>query len=182
MRFRRWLPVLGLALASAGCDEPVKSVNPIYTEMDVVFEPRLLGTWAENNNKDGGLVLLKKGEDAYRVLTAEGGAFDGRLVRLGAHLYLDVVWVGDRDDDLSIPAHLIFRIELKGDTLRMAMLEAGRLKGLAELGIVNPEHLARNSDVLTATTRELQELIALHGDDGSAFADFEEFRRVYPAR
>ncbi len=164
-----WFLVAGLAVAMAGCDVPVRSVDPLYTEFDVVFEPKLLGTWTAPGTPDGSLVVMQKDANAYLLMTTDGVAFDGRLSRLGAHLFFDLVPLTKSEDDFRIPAHLILQVELSGDTLRLLMLEAGRSKDLA--------HSAASADVITASTRELQEFVTLHADEGSVFVKIGEFQR-----
>src|SRR5947199_2886443 len=50
-RMRRIRALAGLALVvlMTGC---VRSVNPIYTEGDLTFDPGLLGAWLEKDGKD----------------------------------------------------------------------------------------------------------------------------------
>ena len=44
MKTRKLLPFI-LAVALAGC---IPSLHPLFTEDDLIFEPKLLGTWAKS--------------------------------------------------------------------------------------------------------------------------------------
>ena len=76
-----------------GC-QPVDSVNPLYTEKQVVFDPALLGKWVEN---DGDLEFFQSGENGYDVVfrdhsnPADQMALTGYLINLDGHRFLDLV-------------------------------------------------------------------------------------------
>jgi len=46
MRCMRVLATLAMVFLMTGCD--VRSLYPLYTEKDVIFEPLLLGAWKES--------------------------------------------------------------------------------------------------------------------------------------
>jgi hypothetical protein len=96
MKLHKILAALTLAVGLAGC-APVDSLNPLYTENDVVFEPTLLGQWG--TEKDG-LNVAKLGENGYRLVLSgrddESGqivtvVLDAHLVNLQGNRFLDVV-------------------------------------------------------------------------------------------
>lgn len=97
MKLSRFLLALPLAVVLAGCS-PVDSLNPLYTDKDVVFDPALLGQWGSEN---GGLNFAKLGDNAYRIVMSgkddDTGQItsmflDAHLVQLQGHRFLDVVW------------------------------------------------------------------------------------------
>src|SRR5882724_41447 len=81
-----------------GC-VPVDSLNPLYTDKDIVFDSALLGEWVGSDAADdGGLKFNKEGDNAYQVIMTEtnGGEikrtfFHGHLLTLGKHRFLDIV-------------------------------------------------------------------------------------------
>jgi len=109
MKTKKFLFYL-LAGLLAGC-VPVMSLHPLFTEENIVFEEKLLGTWVDDPNspksiwefkrvtdstqKDWELPPPKKPEKAYKLLLTneEGakGSFFAHLVRLGGRLFLDVL-------------------------------------------------------------------------------------------
>ncbi len=80
-----------------GC-VPVDSLNPIYTDNNVIFDPSLVGTWVADNSNDGGLRITRAGENAYQFVVTERtdgswlkeSVFDVHLVSLGGEKFLDV--------------------------------------------------------------------------------------------
>jgi hypothetical protein len=96
MKLPKFLVALTLAVGLAGC-APVDSLNPLYTDQDVVFDPTLLGQWG--SQKDG-LNIAKLGENGYRLVLSgqddESGqivtmVFDAHLVNLQGNRFFDVV-------------------------------------------------------------------------------------------
>jgi hypothetical protein len=97
MKLYGFLLALPLAILLTGCS-PVDSLNPLYTDKDVVFDPTLLGQWGSEND---GLNFAKLGDNAYRIVMSgkdddtgqiTSMVLDAHLVQLQGHRFLDVVW------------------------------------------------------------------------------------------
>src|SRR5688500_7739968 len=88
---KQWLSILGLVLIAAGC---VPSLNPLYTEADVIFEPWLIGTWAEPDSTST-WEFSKAGAKKYKLVQTDSdgqkAAFEARLVKLKDQRFLDIV-------------------------------------------------------------------------------------------
>jgi hypothetical protein len=91
------LLLLGVGPASCGW---VASLEPIYTEKDVVFDPVALGIWYDNGNTHGDThVYVSRADDKTYDLIVVGNAskngprevavFRTHLVKLKDHLFLD---------------------------------------------------------------------------------------------
>jgi hypothetical protein len=88
-----------LAALLAGC-VPVFTLHPIYEDADVIFEPKLLGTWqttSEDNKETWQFSKSPDNENAYKLLfTATNddgtarGSFDAHLIKLDGRLILDL--------------------------------------------------------------------------------------------
>src|SRR4051812_35193657 len=83
-----------IALLLAGC---VPSVNPLYTDKDLAFDPSLIGTWVEKDkeNEDAGSnwKFEKRDEHSYKLTITDGDKTSplvARLVRLGDYRFLDL--------------------------------------------------------------------------------------------
>jgi hypothetical protein len=96
MKLHKFLAALALAVGLAGC-APVDSLNPLYTDKDVVFDETLLGQWGPP--KDG-MNIAKLGENGYRLVISgpddDTGqivsmVLDAHFVNLQGHRFLDVV-------------------------------------------------------------------------------------------
>lgn len=91
------LSALLVALLITGC-VPVDSLNPIYTEKNVIFDPALLGEWVGDNPDEGRLRIERAGDNAYQFVVTEktdgswmrASVYDAHLVSLGGEQYLDV--------------------------------------------------------------------------------------------
>jgi hypothetical protein len=96
MKLFKLLFLTPLAMMLAGC-APANSVNPLYSDKDVVFDEALLGQWGPPNE---GLNFAKLGDNGYKIVMsgkddATGQAvtlvFQAHLVSLRGHRFLDVV-------------------------------------------------------------------------------------------
>lgn len=91
------LLVLVITSFFVGC-VPVDSLNPIYTDKDVIFEPVLVGTWVGENPDEGGLRITRAGDNAYQLVMNEResgswlkeSVFDAHLVSLGGQKFFDL--------------------------------------------------------------------------------------------
>jgi hypothetical protein len=96
MKLYRFLLALPLTILLAGC-APVDSLNALYTDKDVVFDPTLLGQWGTEQD---GLNIAKLEENAYQLVMSgkddhtgqmTSVTFEAHLVDLDGHRFLDVV-------------------------------------------------------------------------------------------
>ncbi|HEY2170629.1 MAG TPA: hypothetical protein VGJ30_13445 [Candidatus Angelobacter sp.] len=94
---KRYLVFFALLACLTGC-VPVDSLNPLYTDKNVIFDPALAGKWVSGNPEDGVLRFDRGEEDAYQMVftqkTASGHSqetvYVAHLVSLGGEKYLDV--------------------------------------------------------------------------------------------
>ena len=186
----------GLALAGlmlAGC---VPSLNPLYTAEDLVFEPKLVGVWAEKEDSEERWTFEKAGETAYRVVYEDEdekrGVFEVHLLRLGENLYLDFFPDDEAMKNLDgndlykfhwLPAHTFARVFRVEPELEMAFMNPDWLDKELEADAKLIDHVRRGDNlVLTASTKALQEFVREHAD--VAFGDKEpsKLRRIKPGQ
>lgn len=182
MRAVKLMAALGLVVLLAGC---VPSLHPLFTEDDLVYDPALVGTWADQDGENT-WTFQKFGDNVYNLIYTEEGVparFDAHLVQLGEFLFLDT-YPGEPNikNDFYlihlIPAHIFSRIEMEGDTLRYAMLDLDWLRRMISEKKVTIGHEQVDGGVLlTATTAELQEFFIKYADDDKAFPDPNELHR-----
>jgi hypothetical protein len=69
---KRYLVLLALLAFLTGC-VPVDSLNPLYTDKDVVFDETLLGSWVGPDNGDDGVLEFiardQDGKKSYSLVT-----------------------------------------------------------------------------------------------------------------
>jgi hypothetical protein len=183
MRTIRILLVFGIALLFSGCVVP--SLHPLFTEKDLVFDPALIGTWVEENEKET-WTFQKAGDHTYDLFyegEGDSAEFEAHLLRLGKFEFLDIY---PEEPDIKndfckfhlILTHTFSRIWIDGDTLRTAMLNPQWLEDMIARRNVKIAH-ERLDDriVLTASTKELQKFILKYAEDINAFPDPAELHR-----
>src|ERR1043166_3144698 len=184
----------GIALVSlTGCI--VTSVNPLYTQEDLVFDPALVGAWSEGEGKDT-WAFEKAGEKKYKLLHTDEkgrtGEFEAHLLKLGQHPFLDLHLVdpGEKEEwqinELAAvamimrPGHLFFKVSQIQPTLQVSPLHEDWLNKLLEkdANAIQHERIQFGSDktndyrnILTAGTKDLQKFVLKYVDSEEAFGD-----------
>ncbi len=183
-----------LAAILGGC-VPVMSLHPLYTEKDVIFEEKLLGTWLDDPNGPETIWEFQCPEEAekeYKLIFSdeEGkkGLFATRLVKLGGRFFLDVYPAnfpcGDIEDPnkkdwlpynsfFFVPAHTFIKIDSIGSELKMRLTDDENMETLLKENpnAVKFETLEDDRIVLTASTKELQAFVLKYADDERLFGD-----------
>ncbi len=186
---------LSLCLLTAflgGC-LPVMSLHSLYTDSDVVFEEKLLGSWTEDSNEPKTTWVFERMEEQENIyeltLSGEGkklGSFAACLVKLQDKLFLDLFPIkipGVSEDpnktDLPynslffIPAHTFLKVESIGPQFKMKLTTESKLKELLEKEpeVVKHTIIQEEKLILTAPTKELQEFVIKYADDDMLFTD-----------
>jgi len=173
---------VGLLLLT-GC---VVSLHPVYTEGDIVFEPALVGRWAEGPDV---FHFEKAGDKSYRATyTDESGAsgrFTAHLLKLDGDLYLDLF---PEEPDLKendfykmhiVAAHTFMRVKQISPRLQMAFMDYDWLDKLLEK---TPEAIKHEKQedrvIITASTKELQAFLRKYSKAEGFWGDFSDMKRV----
>ena len=176
-------------LVAAGC---VPSLNPLYTEKDLVFEPALVGVWTENDEAKDTWAFEKQGENGYRLIyTNDGktGEFEARLLKLGGTLFLDFYPDEAGLKDLTrndfykshlVPAHSFAKVMQIEPTLQMALLDPDWVKKLLEKnpGAIAHGQVAEDRIVLTAPTKELQKFVVQYAKEAFGEGEPSNLKRI----
>jgi len=198
MRAIKCLAILALTIGALSC---VWSLQPLFEENDLVFESGLVGTWKGADNEN--TWTFEKAQDSneyalvYRqaefgpdgpfseekLVPGDTARFQARLGRLGGRLFLDLIPEDEgnprvRNDLFNwhlIRAHTICRISLEKDELRLDWLDENWLGEAFKSGKVTIAH-ARAEDgwVVTAPTKELQQMVLKYAEDNDAFPPSED--------
>ena len=190
------LPVALAALCGmAGCLPT--SINPLYTDKDLAFDPALVGVWSDKDDSKETWTFEKAGEKSYKfVLYAENdgkaGQFEAHLLKIGDTRFLDFfpdesgIAEMNRSDFYKIHlvrTHSFLKVSQIEPTLQMTPLD---LKWLREFLGKNPqairhEKIGDGDDaqiVLTASTAELQKFVLTHLKTEGAFGDPINLKRL----
>ena len=163
---------------TAGC-YPAISLNPFYTDKDVIFDDDLLGFWLTEESNDTWRIK-KAGKNKYRVnISFEENSMlcTGHLFKIQDTLYLDLFPDVDISHYLTIPVHTIIRVEKTGSKLELAELDSDWLAeylednpGATAFGwYTQPEDQSVFFPVLTSSTKDLQDFIGKIQDIEGAF-------------
>lgn len=158
-----------LFLFLSGC--VVESVQPFFTEKDVVFENNLLGAWKVEGKEDT-LLFRKASENSYNIVVYE----DGKAVVYRAYLFeimrtrfLDVTQPDTEkspDSGHSIAVHTIWKLTLEGDTLIIHAVHEAKVKEILKehpLPWADPDY--RGDVLFTGTTAQIQEFLRQNPND-----------------
>lgn len=184
------LPLLAIVALIAAC---VPSVNPFYTDKDVITDARLAGTWLEDEDKDSpaSWKFETATNHSYAVVLTEDkgktGKFEGHLFKLGAELFLDLTpteceYATNQAGTVStamIPGHLLLRMKFTEKKLSLAFCDPDWVKTFLEK---NPAAIAhRKVDgniILTAETAALQTFVLKHLGEGELFGKAGDYQRA----
>lgn len=159
-----------LAVVSLGC--PTRSLFPLFAEKDLASIPAIIGTWGDA--KGEAFTFQSAGDNGYDVVSRDKDGvtalYKVQLRKLGKSWFLDSYPGGKGNDHHLIRAHIISRIWVDGDSLRVASLESDWLRQMIDSGKLTIAHVKLNNDIiLTASTEELQSLVLRYADDEQAF-------------
>jgi hypothetical protein len=176
----------GLLFLLAGC---VKSLHPLYTEQDVIFDEKLVGCWSEYSS-DEAWCFSRKGETGYQLVysdrSGKSGRFVARLFRINEQVFMDL-YPSLSSEEFNqndffklhlLPVHTFAHVKQIGPTLQMRFPDPEWLRKLVEK---NPETLrhekVEREIIVTATTNEMQAFWLKHLDTEGAFGDFSDLKR-----
>jgi hypothetical protein len=171
--------------AMSGC--VVRSLQPLYTEKDLVFKPELVGKWTQPEAKpeeywqfdkatENSYKLIFKGEDG----TAE---FDVHLVKLKNNLFLDFLPAGLKEGNdfyrfHFIESHSFARIWIEKDSFRMSVLNYDWFSKMIDKGKIKISHEKVDDNIIvTASTEGLQKMLIKYADDKEAFPEGSPWNR-----
>ncbi|HAL55783.1 MAG TPA: hypothetical protein DCP63_04720 [Bacteroidetes bacterium] len=187
MNIVKYIIAVGIAIICLGC--PARSLQPLFAEKDLVFNPSLLGIWLDEEGKEV-YRFQRSGERGYEAMLYKDASqknpddrgdtafYKVQLGQLGKHWFLDSSPMRGSNDHHMIAAHIFSRVTLRGDTLRLASLESDWLRELAETRRLEVPHVRIGGEVvLTGSTEELQRFVIRFGDDGKAFPEGEKLFR-----
>lgn len=178
----------------AGC--PARILFPLYTEKDLVFNPALVGTWA----LEGDIYTFKKsGEKIYELMhytndaASDTAIFKAELGKLGKFWFLDLFPESRAlESHLNngvythhlILAHTISRVWFEGDSIRIATLDDDWLRKMVNKKKLKVPYVhikdgnAGEQLILTANTKELQQLVTKYADNTTAFPNPGVLHRI----
>ncbi|MBI2947214.1 MAG: hypothetical protein HYY23_06180 [Verrucomicrobia bacterium] len=183
-----------LALILGGC---VTSLQPLFTDKDLLFDPALIGIWEESEDTTWCFEKQNKeaqdGDKAYRLVVTQKDVASPMLAGLGKLgerrflcLYPDLEELkerklGDLYQTALIPGCLIAKVTQDGPTLEVALLNHSWVEKLVEKDPKAIRHeKVEGRIILTAPTEELQQFLLKHADKEEVWEKLTELKRKQP--
>ena len=170
----------------------VPSVNPFYTDKDVVTDPRLAGAWYEDEDKDNPATWKFESttNNAYAVTFTEEkdktGNLEGHLFKLGQDFFLDLTpmecnYATNQASLVGmamIPGHLLLRVMFNEKKLNLAFCNPDWTKKYLEKNPAAVAHrVVDDSVIFTAETVALQKFVMKHLGKDELFSAGTDYRR-----
>jgi hypothetical protein len=175
-----------LFLSLAGC---IPSIHPLYTSNDIVFNPLLVGDWFEKDNSNR-WKFESSGDSIYKLTYFENGVFgndsietrsefDVHLVSLAGNYFIDL-YPGDNShipisgllSSTLLPVHTFAKLVFNDGEFEIRFFSNEWLKQSILDKKLNIAYEKTNDlIVLTAPTRDLQEMVLRNVDNPGAFIE-----------
>ncbi len=176
--------VLAALCLLVGC---VRSLNPIGSEEDLIFDPTLVGVWAEEDSKEV-YVVTSNGDHGYTLVhtdeDCERGTFEMYLAQVEKTKFLVIapaepdLYANDFYTSLLISAYLFVRVENDGPEAIIWVMDTEWLKKYLE---ENPRAIEHSEgSLLTASTEKVRAFFLEHLETPGAFGEPTKMRRLTP--
>jgi hypothetical protein len=188
MKKRNLIALGAAAILLAAC---IPSVNPFYTDKDIVFDQHLVGEWQEKGSTNP-LEYWKFEQttnNAYKLTaTEEGktGQFSVHLFRLKGEQFLDLTptdcnYATNQSDLVAysmFPGHLLMRVAQIEPNLKLSFSDFDWLgKYLQKNPKALGHHMESDRIILTADTADLQKFVLKHLGTNELFKEYGEMVR-----
>jgi len=173
MKKRNLIALGAAAVLLAAC---IPSVNPFYTDKDVIVDSHLVGEWqdtSDTNNSEIWVFEQSTNKAFDLICTEEGnlGKFNAHLFKLKDERFLDLIpakceYASNQAPLVGLsmfPGHLLMRVQLSEPELKIVHFD---FQWLAQYLTTNSAAIAHHSEdgniVLTANTSDLQNFLLKH--------------------
>ena len=170
----------------------VPSLNPLYTEQDLVFDKSILGVWTDDEQTETWEFVYVDEKEYKLVHTDESGKkgeFEARLLKIDGRTFLDIAPVrshlGQNDffNGHLLSAHSFIQVSQEGKTFRLSYLEPKWLKPYLEKNPAAIRHTSIDGEILfTDSTKNLQKFISAHLNTPGAFSNSISVKRKEAAK
>ncbi len=188
MKKRNLIVVCAAAILLAAC---IPSVNPFYTDKDVVSDPHLLGEWQDQSqtNNPETWVFEQSTNNAFDLtVTEEGktGEFRATLFKLKQERFLDLVptdcnYATNQAALVGVamfPGHLLVHVAQVEPGLKLAFCDLDWVeKYLQTNSTAIAHHTEQGEIILTADTRDLQKFVLKHLGTNELFKEYGTMAR-----
>ena len=176
----------GILLLLSGCI--VRSLHPLYTDENVIFDTRLIGQWTEENSKEI-WEFSQQGEQQYKCVVyeedGEQSILVARLLEIKGKMFLNFFPTeSDRQEGVFYQLHILSvhsfaYVKQIEPTLQISFPNSDWLQELLEKNpnAIQHEVLGKDDIILSASTEALQTFWLAHLDTEGAFAELSNRQR-----
>ena len=176
----------GILLLLSGCI--VRSLHPLYTDENVIFDARLIGQWTEEDSKEI-WEFSQQGEQRYKCVVyeedGEQSILVARLLEIKGKMFLDFFPTeSDRQEGVFyqlhvLPVHSFAYVKQIEPTLQISFPSSDWLQELLEKNpdAIRHEVLGKDDIILSASTEALQTFWLAHLDTEDAFDELSNLQR-----
>jgi hypothetical protein len=194
MKTKKIILIATTVLMLSGCF--IKSLNPFYTDKDVVYDSSIIGTWQDS---DSSKWIIKRHTNMYnstdnsyqvKIIQKDGEKcnYNVHLFRLNNQLYLDFFPYGSIGsnsivEENIVATHSIAKVMYTSKTIKVQWFNEVWMEQLLKQNKIRIKHEKINekdtggytsSYLLTASTKDLQKFIIKYGNDPLAFKSIWE--------
>jgi len=177
-----------LAVLLGGC---VLSLHPLYTEKDLIFEEKLLGTWGKNGSTETWQFKRGKGDKYYSLTLTDDkgkeGSFVAGLGKINNMMFLNIFPQEPELKETSyyqfhiLRANSFIKIEQIEPTLVMRIMNPDTVQKMLKKNPKLIKHeIVDDRLLLTASTEELQKFMKAHANEEGLFNGSGALERVPP--
>jgi hypothetical protein len=171
---------LAILMALPGC---VPSLNPVYRDEDLVFDPAFIGVWTQSKSENK-WEFSRRDDKSYRLVYTDKGGQQGRFIARLAELqgtrFLDLFPEPTEADTSAfykfhlVPIHTIYLVRGTGRRLDLAAID---YKWLDQFLTEHPNAIEyatfSGRKLITAPTQDVQAFVLGHKDSFTANFDLE---------
>jgi hypothetical protein len=175
---RRTLPVLVIVVLAIGLHSSCFSYSlyPWFGKEVQTFDERLLGRWGNEEES----YTVKRGSKKTYMITGHDErsktVFRAVLAEIGDHHYLDLKTEKSTDplDAWELEAHLLCKLEIEPERLRVVCLDGGKLEAMVAAGELRGARVQEDKFLVVSGTEELQAFVTEHGPAADIWFAAEE--------
>jgi hypothetical protein len=172
MKIKHILPWIGAAALFCAC---IPSLNPFYTEKDVIKDPRLVREWKNVSEPESTWTFETNSKGTYTLSETlkdnKSGRYTAVLFKIGNDTFLDLIpdkcdYATNQSDMVGasmFPGHLLLRISQMEPTLKTSFFDFDWFSKQLDQ---NPKLLETHTDdkrvLITASTADLQKFVSAH--------------------
>ncbi len=169
--------ILGFLLVLTSC---VPSLNPLYTDGDLIFDEALLGVWTDPDATESWAFSYSSEKEYKLVFTDESGKkgeFKAQLLKIEGKTFLDLKPVkpvlpqNDFYKSNFLATHTFVQITQSAQNPQISYLEPEWLKAFLDKNPAAIRHEKISGEILlTAPTKDLQKFLLAHLNTPGAFS------------